>query len=178
MYASNSGFNPVFWYKYVPLNTSSANDGGFSVILYENCILSFSVYGQRDENNVKICKDEICFKLPPEVLTFYKKLLLAADSWLQYLPSELRILGRGRYTSQFAFGGYDPINVVDIEAQILEKMWEGNGNGFYARHLYVLFEDIANTLMERGVRLTLDSFSWQSHKIMPFKRENVNRLCL
>ena len=178
MYASSNEYLPVFWYKYVPLTSSNPNDGGFSVILYENSVLSFSVYGQREGSSAKVFKDENCFALPSEVMSYYKFLLHAADSWLDCTPKELRTIGRGRYSSQFAFGGYDPINVVDIESQILERMWEGNGNGFFARHLYVLFEDIANTLMENGIRLTLDSFSWQSQKIQPFKRDNVQQMYL
>lgn len=176
MYATNDG-NPVFGYKYVPLASTNPDDGGFSIFLYDNALLTFSVYGQRNGSSIKELKDMICFELPKEVLAYYKVLLNVADSWLGCVPKEgLRAYGRGRYISQFSFDGYDPITVTDIESQILERMWEGNGNGFFARHLYVLFEDIANTLMEKGARLTLDSFSWKSQAVQPFRIEGQQEM--
>ena len=45
----------------------------------------------------------------------------------------------------------------------------GTETGFFARHLYVLFEDIGNLFAESGIRLTLDGFTWDPSRIQPFR---------
>ena len=44
---------------------------------------------------------------------------------------------------------------------------------FFARHLYVLFEDVANLLAENGIRLTLDGFTWDNNMIRPFRKNQL-----
>lgn len=169
----NEEYLPLFQYKYHPLNSKRQNDGGFTVILYENAVLSFSVYGGRDQNSGKIFLDENCFLLPGKVLNYYFSLLRNAGSWLEYMPYDLRNGSRGKYCSLFAFDGYDPNMVVDIESLVTAPM--GTAEGYYARHMYVLFEDIANILKEQGIDLTLHSFHWDEKIIQPFKRPIASR---
>jgi hypothetical protein len=45
--------------------------------------------------------------------------------------------------------------------------------GFFARHLYVLFEDVANLLAENGIRMTLDGFTWDNNVIRPFRKNQL-----
>lgn len=169
-------YRPLFQYKYHPLNSKRPNDGGFTVILYENAILSFSVYGGRNQDTGKVFLDEICFTLPGRVLQYFFSLLKNAGSWLEYMPYDLRNGNRGKYTSLFAFDGYDPNMVVDIESLVTAPM--GTSEGYYARHMYVLFEDIANILMEQGIELTLHSFHWDNAVIQPFKRNAAQKVAI
>ena len=60
MIAGYGGSRPIFHYKFRPLSDGGpVKDGGFSVIIYENCVLSFSTY---DASGVFL--NEFCFSLP------------------------------------------------------------------------------------------------------------------
>ena len=48
----------------------------------------------------------------------------------------------------------------------------GSPGGFFARHLYVLFEDISNVLAEYGINLSLDGFSW-AENVRPFRKNQL-----
>ena len=52
-------------------------------------------------------------------------------------------------------------------------LWERDAGGFFARHLYVLFEDVANLLAENGIRMTLDGFTWDNNMIRPFRKNQL-----
>ena len=161
------GSKPVFQYKFRPLaNDTRAADGGFSVILYENRILSFSVYEVSGA-----FRDELCFALPNRVLTCFYSLLHSASSWLGSTPCDLHGEDSSPYASSFAFDGYDPIRVWGINRLLVEPA--GTEDGFFARHLYVLFEDVANLFAESGIRLTLDGFTWDSNRITPFRKNQI-----
>ena len=164
---AGSGSKPVFQYKFRPLrNDSRAMDGGFTVILYENRILSFSIY---DVSGAFL--DELCFSLPGRVLQCFYGLLRNASSWLGDTPCDLRGASRTPYASSFAFDGYDPIRVWGINDLLCQP--SGSQEGFFARHLYVLFEDVANLFAENGVRLTLDGFTWDTSRIHPFRKNQM-----
>ncbi len=161
------GSKPVFQYKFRPLMSDSrAPDGGFCVILYENRILSFSTY---DVNGAFL--DELCFSMPGRVLQLFYSLLRNAGSWLGSTPCDLRGTELTPYASSFAFDGYEPIRVWGINQLLCEPT--GSKDGFFARHLYVLFEDVANLFAESGVRLSLDGFTWESNRIRPFRKNQI-----
>ena len=158
---------PVFQYQFRPLaNDRRARDGGFCVILYENNILSFSTY---DLNGAFI--DELCFPLSPRIMPCFYSLLRSASSWLGACPCDLRASILSPYASSFAFDGFDPIRIWGINELLIEPA--GSEEGFFARHLYVLFEDIGNLFAECGVRLVLDCFTWDAQKIRPFRKNQV-----
>ena len=46
-------------------------------------------------------------------------------------------------------------------------------SGFFSRHLYVLFEDVANLLADNGIRMTLDGFTWDNAVIRPFRKNQL-----
>jgi len=161
------GSKPVFQYKFRPLARGSAPvDGGFCVILYENGILSFSTY-----NAAGAFLDEICFSLPSRVLQCFYSLLHNASSWLGATPCDLRGAEAAEYGSSFAFDGYDPIRVYGINSLLCEPC--GSSGGFFARHLYVLFEDVSNLFAENGISLSLDSFVWNGDRIRPFRKNQM-----
>ena len=164
-----AGYNskPVFQYQFRPLlNDRRAPDGGFCIILYENRILSFSTY---DVDGSFI--DELCFSLPGKVLQCFYNLVRNAGSWLSALPIDLRASRLTAYASSFAFDGYDPVRVWGINELLVEPT--GTETGFFARHLYVLFEDIGNLFAESGIRLTLDGFTWDPSRIQPFRKSQL-----
>lgn len=161
------GCKPVFQYKFRPLPQGSAPiDGGFTVILYENGILSFSVY-----DAAGIFLDELCFSLPNRVIQCFYGLLRNASSWLGSCPCDLRGAEQFHYGSSFAFDGYDPIRVWGMNSLLLEPC--GQSGGFFARHLYVLFEDVSNLFAEQGISLTLDGFTWDSNRIHFFRKNQM-----
>lgn len=161
------GSKPVFQYKFRPLlQDRRAPDGGFSVILYENRILSFSTY---DINGAFI--DELCFSLSGRVIQCFYGLLRSASSWLGATPCDLRGSNVSPYASSFAFDGYDPIRVWGINDLLL--MPSGTEEGFFTRHLLVLFEDVSNLLSENGIHLTLDGFTWEMDRIRPFRKSQL-----
>ncbi len=158
------GAKPVFQYKFRPLAQSSAPvDGGFCIVLYENGILSFSIY-----DAAGAFLDELCFSLPGRVLTCFYGLLRNASSWLGVSPHDLRGGDAGLYGSSFAYDGYDPIRVYGMNSLVCAPC--GSMEGFFARHLYVLFEDVSNLFAEQGITLSLDGFSWDSGRIRPFRK--------
>ena len=161
------GSRPVFQYKFRPLaHDTRALDGGFSIILYENRILSFSTY---DVSGVFL--DELCFALPGRVMTCFYALLRGAAPWLGSTPCDLRGEDVSPYASSFAFDGYDPIRIWGMNELICEPAC--SEAGFFSRHLYVLFEDVANLLAENGIRLTLDGFTWDNNMIRPFRKNQL-----
>ena len=134
--------------------------------LDENRILSFSIY---DVSGAFL--DELCFSLPGRVLQCFYGLLRNASSWLGATPCDLRSAKGSPYGSSFAFDGYDPILVWGINDLLSEPT--GSEEGFFARHLYVLFEDVANLFAENGIRLSLDGFTWDSSRIRPFRKNQL-----
>ena len=155
---------PVFQYQFRPLaNDRRVRDGGFCVILYENNVLSFSTY---DINGAFI--DEWCFALPARVMPCFYGLLRNSASWLGACPCDIRAAQLTPYASSFAFDGYDPVRVWGINDLLVEPA--GSEYGFFTRHLYVLFEDIANLFAENGIRLMLDGFTWDGQRIRPFRK--------
>lgn len=155
---------PVFQYKFRPLaNDSRALDGGFCITLYDSAILCCTVFNLNGSR-----KDEWCFRLPSRSLQCYYALLRNAVSWLPSTPEDIRGENAGPYASLFAFDGYDPFRVWGIDTLLSEPC--GSAGGFFARHLFVLFEDICNIFAESGVTLALDGFSWSPERIQPFQR--------
>ena len=164
---AGSGSKPVFQYKFRPLmQDRRALDGGFCVILYENRILSFSTY-----NADGSFRDELCFSLPVWVKQCFDSLLRNASSWLGDTPCDLRGANETPYASFFAFDGYDPIRVWGINDLLCKPVC--SQAGFFTRHLYVLFEDVANLLAKNGIRMTLDGFTWDAARIQPFRRSQL-----
>lgn len=158
---------PVFQYQFRPLMPDSrAADGGFCVILYENRILSFSTYGANGD-----FLDELCFTMPARVLDCFFSLLRNAGSWLGASPVDLRGEAMTPYASSFAFDGYDPIRIWGINDLLCEPT--GSESGFFARHIYVLFEDVANLFAEQGIRLSLDGFTWDVQRVRPFRKHQL-----
>ena len=154
---------PIFQYKFRPLlQNKKVNDGGFCVILYENRILSFSTYNMAGE-----FIDELCFSLPVRVIQCFYALLRNASSWLGDTPCDLSGGKKTLYASSLAFDGYDPIRILGVDDLLCKAI--GSAAGFFSRHLIVLFEDVANLFAENGIRLTLESFVWDTQKIRPFR---------
>ena len=159
---SGSDNRPVFQYKYRPMSNDAVN-GGFTVTLYGNAVLSFATFDRSFT-----CTDEICFSLPLNVVRYFFSLVGNAESWLAYAPQDLRLLDKCREAAYFSFDGHDPIRLWEPEYLITQPM--GTVEGFYSRHVYVLFEDVANLLVEHGIEMTTRSFEWDGMKARAFRR--------
>lgn len=161
---SGGGSRPVFQYKYRPLPVrAEVQDGGFCVTLYENGVISFCVFGVDGG-----LLDEICMSFPEQLLRQLYSLIDSADSWLGSVPADLRAEDMPRYASSFAYDGYDPVRVWGMES--LLGMPCNTGEGYYSRHLYALFDDTVNLFSQYGVFMTMNSFTWDSARVRPFRR--------
>ena len=118
------GYKPIFQYKFRPFGqgTSLPADGGFTILYYENGIVSFSTY---DAHGLFL--DELCFTLPGRVLQCFYGLLRNASSWLPSTPADLRGQEKCLYGSSFAFDGYDPIRVFGINSLLCEPCGSPGG---------------------------------------------------
>ena len=121
-------YKPIFQYKFRPFpqQGSEPADGGFTILLYENGILSFSTYDARG-----LFLDELCFTLPGRVLQCFYGLLRNASSWLPSTPNDLRGQGEAAYGSSFAYDGYDPIRVFGMNSLLCEPC--GSAGGGFGR---------------------------------------------
>ena len=163
------GYKPVFQYKFRPFvrDGQLPTDGGFTLLFYENGILSFSTY---DAHGLFL--DELCFSLPGRVLQCFYGLVRNAASWLSVAPANLQGSQESPYGSSFAYDGYDPIRVFGMNELVCEPC--GSAAGFFARHLYVLFEDVSSLFAEFGITMTLDGFSWNDQMIRPFRKNQMS----
>lgn len=161
------GCKPVFQYKFRPLAETRRRkpNGGFSVILYENSILSFSTYAV----DGSFCQ-ELCFSLPSWVLVRFRDCLNASAYWLASCPCDIQYGTDSRSASSFAFDGYNPIRVWGMDKLLQAPV--GDEFGFYARHIHVLFEDVSWLLSELGIHLVLDGFVWDS-QVTPFQKNQL-----
>ena len=159
------GCKPVFQYKFRPLSQSRNRkpDGGFCIILYENGVLSFSTYAADGAFS-----DELCFSLSPQAISHFYSILRSTQSWLGDCPCDLRAAIQAHYASSFAFDGYNPIVIWEMNRLICEPTC--SELGYFSRHIYVLFEDIASMLSKCGVHLSLDGFTWAAAKVHPFRK--------
>ena len=64
--------------------------------------------------------------------------------------------------------GYNPIVIWEMNRLICEPTC--SELGYFSRHIYVLFEDIASMLSKCGVHLSLDGFTWDAAKVHPFRK--------
>ena len=161
-------YKPIFKYQFRPLPHDGMQpaDGGFTILFYENGILSFSTYDARG-----LFMDELCFTLPSRVLQCFYGLLRNASSWLPSTPHDLSGGAESHFGSSFAFDGYDPFRVYGMNTLLCEPC--GSAGGFFARHLYVLFEDVCNLFAEHGLNLSLDGFTWNADQIRPFRKNQM-----
>ena len=98
-------------------------------------------------------------------------LLGNASSWMGACPCDLRGRGTAGYASSFAFDSYEPIRVWGINDLLCQPT--GSEGGFFTRHLYVLFEDVANLFAESGIRLSIDGFTWDGARVHPFRKNQT-----
>ena len=110
--------------------------------------------------------------LPLRIMPCFYSLLRNAGSWLGACPCDLRAANLTPYASSFAFDGYDPVRVWGINDLLAQPA--GSEAGFFTRHIYVLFEDIANLFAENGIRLMLDGFTWDTQMVRPFRKNQMN----
>jgi len=154
---------PVFHYIYRPLSgRTHPEDGGFTVTLYDNDVLVFTVFAAP-------CYpvSTNAFLLPESVRLDYFALVDQADAWLKTQPANLRGSDTPAFSSFFGFDGHPPFIVSDMP--LLASLPCGDPIGRSARKLYVLFEDFAALLQHTGFTMTLNSFTWDPAGVTPLE---------
>lgn len=140
----------VFCYAYRPGHN---RDGGFSVNVFTNDMLSFSVF-----DRFRRLQHELAFQLQPGTCQTILDYIQGADDWLwnfpprmcyQQIPDEISIIG---------VDGYSLFQIEDFPRLVVSEFRSIRGHN--TRLMMNLIEDIASLLSRQGLDLTLNSFHW------------------
>ncbi len=142
----------VFCYAYRP---GHGRDGGFSVNVFTNDLLSFSTFDAQ-----RRLKGECTFRLEPGTCQRVLEYIRGADDWLwnfpprmawQQVPDEISVIG---------VDGYSLFQIEDFPRLVVSEFRSIRGHN--TRLMINLIEDIASLLSAQGLELTLNSFMWRS----------------
>lgn len=142
----------VFCYAYRP---GHGRDGGFSVNVFTNDLLSFSTF---DRN--RRLMSEYTFRLEPgtcqQILTY----ISAADDWLWNFPPRMAYQPVPDEISTVGVDGYPLFQIEDFPRLVVSEFRSIRGHN--TRLMMNLIEDIASLLSAQGLNLTLNSFLWSA----------------
>lgn len=157
----------LFWYIHRPMGKSAMpGDGGFTVTLYENDALIFTVF-----NDMRTPIQSLTFPVPCELREQYMALLNASDWWLRSLPLNLRASQPPAHASLLGFCGHPMFVVEDIE--IMAAAPFATQQGHFARRLYLMLEDLSEMLAGYGLYLEPARFTWDQRMISPLPPSDV-----
>ena len=143
----------VFCYAYEP---GHMRDGGFSVNVFSNDMLSFSTYTTQHQ-----LIQELCFVLPVGTAMKLVRHIQRADTWLWNFPPRMRYKDSPDHISTIGLDGYALFRLEDFQKMATANEFRSI-RGHYAREMMNLIEEIAALLDSCGFQLTLKSFSWQT----------------
>lgn len=148
----------VFLYAYRPLTNEFKmfeSDAGFTLTVFQDGHAVFSML-----NHPGYERERYTYQLDEAFLTKYQEILEHADHWLQAVQPNIRTTEDrvAPYTATFGFSGYQLIT-CDEPARLL-RMRLGTPQGYQARRLCALFEDVTMLLGSYGIHLEFDR--WKS----------------
>ncbi len=156
--AGSGAARAVFCYVYQP--DPAVGDGGFSFSLFDNEIGVFTCY---DVNGQPV--DEKGFRLPQNTARQLQLLAYQNRSWLQDVPTYMRVRDTYQYASVIGLDGYPLIRLEDF-CEMMNCPFR-SARGHYARMLYNLLEDASNVLWQCGLDLQPFGFTWDTSRIEP-----------
>lgn len=147
----------VFRYDFRPIADDYRRfeqDAGFSLTVFQNNTALFVMY-----NLPMVERTRATFLLDESFIRRYYEILDNADYWLKDVESNLRLPEeRGaQYYCTFGFSGY-PLISCDDPVRMM-RMRLGTPEGFNARRICCLFEDIVILLKEHGIHLQFNDWS-------------------
>lgn len=146
----------IFHYAFRPLVREYKRydlDGGFSVTVYDDNRAVFVMYDLPYTERTRAT-----FMLDESFVKGYLAILSENDHWLQKLDQNVRLPENrvARYCSTFGFNGYSLINCDDPVEMM--RMRLGTPEGYAARRLCMLFEDIMMLLNDYGLNLQFNDW--------------------
>lgn len=157
----SQGATALFWYIHRPMGRGAApGDGGFTVTLYENDILTYTVF-----NAQRTPVQTLSFALPGEIRQRFMELLDCSCWWMQRLPLNMRASQAPQSASLMGFCGHPMFVVEDLEDTAFAPFATQKGHS--ARRLYLMLEDVSEILAGCGLYLEPMRFSWNQQLIMP-----------
>jgi len=157
----NQGVQALFWYVYRPMGRAAASgDGGFTLTLYENDTLTYTVFGPQ-RNPLQ----SFTFALPQEIRLRLMDLMDASVWWMQRMPLNMRAGRPPQSASLMGFYAQPMFVVEDLEETAFSPFATQRGHS--ARRLYLMLEDVSELLAGCGLYLEPARFSWNQQLIMP-----------
>ena len=129
-------------------------DGGFSVNVFSNDMLSFSTFGPGHRP-----LREWHFVLPSGTAIQLVEHIENADSWLWNFPPRMCFKEKPDRISTIGLDGYPLFRLEDFQEMATVNEFRSI-RGHYAREMMNLIEEIAALLDSCGFQMTLHSFGW------------------
>ena len=151
----------LFWYVHRPMSRGhDSMDGGFTVTLYENDTLTYTVF-----NALRQPMQQLAFPLPGEVREEYLRMVEYADWWMCRMPLTMRASHPPQSGSMFGFAGHPMFVVEELEETAFLPF--ATQKGHCARRLFLLLEDVSELLARYGLYLEPQRFSWDGQQVYP-----------
>lgn len=149
---------PLFWYVHRPLGQTE--DGGFTVTIYENDTLTFTVFGA-----MRQVLQSLTFPLPMEVREQTEDMVDSVQWWIGSMPETMRASHQPMTASMLGLAGH-PMYVAE-ELEAMASLPFATQKGHFARRLYLFLEDMSEMLSHYGFYLEPQRFSWDQQNIFP-----------
>ena len=141
----------VFRYVFYPFGKQK-RDGGFSVHLYSDGTFCFRAY-----TSAGFVAHEETFVVSSDVIAAYARLAVDNRGWLIRKMPVLAHHSKHLAACIIEIGDYAPIYAIDLEE--LTSLPESDPVGFFAKRIWVLFENASSLLLWCGLYLFQDHFS-------------------
>ena len=148
----------VFRYTYRPLGHSKC-DGGFTVTVFENCMLSFCDY---DRHGFPM--HECWFDISKDVLLALHRLIDDNKTILMQRMPLMIAKSDPLFGCVFGFDQYRPIYIIGLYD--LAKQARENTPGLLAQRVVMIFDSVSNLLLSCGLYLSIENFVWFQHATM------------
>ncbi len=148
----------LFWYVHRPM--VQGNDGGFSVVIYENDVLCFRIF-----DGMRQVVQELNFALPSHVREQLHRMMESVQWWRDVMPQNLRSSHTPAQASMLGLYGH-PMYVVE-ELEEAACLPFATQRGHLARRIFLFLEDVSEMLCRCGFRLEPRGFDWDKQNVFP-----------
>lgn len=148
----------LFWYVHRPMGQTG--DGGFTVTIYENDTLSFTVFGE-----MRQVLQSLVFPLPMEVRDQLLDMIGSVQWWIGSMPQNMRASHPPSCASMLGIAGHAMYVVEELEETAFLPF--ATQKGHFARRLFLFLEDVSEMLSHYGFYLEPQRFSWDQQNVFP-----------
>lgn len=148
----------LFWYVYRPLGQTA--DGGFTVTVYENDTLTFTVF-----DGMRQVLQALTFQLHPQAQEELLELIDSVDWWVGSMPESMRCSHPPECASMIGIAGHPMYVVEELEETAFLPF--ATQKGHFARRLFLFLEDVSEMLSRYGFYLEPRRFSWDQQNVFP-----------